>query len=452
MSARPYSWFPLATADPVPGDPDAITRDAARYAEIAESIDTATSRLDNIASSSDMRADAVDAVRTKAEEIAKEVGKAHDRYETVASALSTYAQELRTAQAEADALLARAQTAQHAIDSATTEHTLAASAWTYLDEDATDDERRRAWNRLTAARTEVNDTEITLQHLRDELDLVIHHRDEAAQRAIDSIGAAIDGSELNDGWWDNWGSDVASMVSSVAGTISTIAGVASLFLGWVPILGQALALTAVIAGGVALLADIALAFNHEQDWFTVAIGIASIASFGYGRMVSRGVVAVSQSTTTAVSTTARLTARSGNPAIRALRSAVAQIGRSRLPSGELTVPRLFSGGLRLAPSTYATAFRAAKSQVLGSHNPLLALAGRAELINNGFVLQELEQVVLHPKALPVVAGAFQNALLQTKRATRLYLVDSGLNSYSSSQLLSGWLTPEEVSASERLHL
>jgi len=43
--SRPFSWFPLAGADPVPGDPVAVRAAGDRYVQIGETIDTTANQL-----------------------------------------------------------------------------------------------------------------------------------------------------------------------------------------------------------------------------------------------------------------------------------------------------------------------------------------------------------------------------------------------------------------------
>ena len=63
-------------------------------------------------------------------------------------------------------------------------------------------------------------------------------------------------------------------------------GIASLFLGWVPILGHVLVAVSLVTGIVALIADLLLAVNGEGSVMTVILDVAALDSFGIGRALA----------------------------------------------------------------------------------------------------------------------------------------------------------------------
>lgn len=75
-------------------------------------------------------------------------------------------------------------------------------------------------------------------------------RDAAARRAADAIHDVIENDALEDGWTDkfkNWVHENAgwlTQISKWAGRIALWAGVAALALGWIPVIGQAIAAVA----------------------------------------------------------------------------------------------------------------------------------------------------------------------------------------------------------------
>ncbi|WP_329677004.1 hypothetical protein [Cellulomonas sp.] len=280
---RPYSWFPLAAVDPVPGDPQAVLSGGLRYRDVADKISSAASLLGDLTSTSAAGAvsDAVDTIRDASAKVAAEITTAHGRYRDVGDALVAYAQELSRAQEGSLQALHAAQSAQQALDHASAQVRTSARA---LDDAVDEAERTVHQTRLHRARTSRDEADASLSRARGDLEEAVALRDQAARRAIDAIEASTGSDDLNDGWWDNWGSKVAHAVSSVAGMIASVAGVAALVLAWVPVLGEALAAVAVIAGAVALVADIALLIAGEGDWKSVALGVLGLATFGAGRV------------------------------------------------------------------------------------------------------------------------------------------------------------------------
>ncbi|HEY5555110.1 MAG TPA: hypothetical protein VIK43_09330, partial [Cellulomonas sp.] len=226
-----------------------------RYLDVAEKISSAANLLDGLTSSSAAGAvsDAVDAIRDASAKVAAEITTAHGRYLDVGDALVAYAQELSRAQEDSLQALHAAQSAQQALDHASAQVRTSARA---LDDAVDEAERTVHQTRLHRARTSRDEADASLSRARGDLEEAVALRDQAARRAIDAIDASTGSDDLNDGWWDNWGSKVAHAVSSVAGMIASVAGIAALFLAWVPVLGEALAALAVIAGAVALVADI----------------------------------------------------------------------------------------------------------------------------------------------------------------------------------------------------
>jgi hypothetical protein len=257
--------------DTVPGDPQAVLSGGLRYQDVAEQISSAASLLGDLtnASAAGAVSDAVDAIRDASAKVAAQITTAHGRYKDVGDALVAYAQELSRAQEDSLQALHAAQSAQQALDQASAQVRTSTRA---LDDAVDEAERTVHQARLHRARTS-----------RDEADARLSG-DQAARRAIDAIEATTGSDDLNDGWWDNWGSKVAHAVSSVAGMIAGVAGIAALVLAWVPGLGEALAAVAMIAGAVALVADIALLIAGEGDWKTVALGVLGLATFGAGRV------------------------------------------------------------------------------------------------------------------------------------------------------------------------
>ncbi|MBE7702359.1 hypothetical protein H9623_18870 [Oerskovia sp. Sa1BUA8] len=112
--SRPYDWYPLASTDPVPGDPDVVHSVGIAYREVAQAILDARANLLAIADMDGMTSEAVEEIGTKAKEIAEEISKVRTRYQETGDALIEYQVALRGAQADADDALVRARAAHEA--------------------------------------------------------------------------------------------------------------------------------------------------------------------------------------------------------------------------------------------------------------------------------------------------------------------------------------------------
>ena len=285
--SRPLSWYPLAAADPVPGDPITVVSTGHRYLAVAESIQAAADRLSEVADLGEMRSDAVDAIRDRAIEVAAKVRSARGRYVEVGSALTDYGQALDVAQRDSLEALVAAQSAQESVDQAAGTVARALSA---LHDDAPLDAEDLASQQVALSRARVrrDDADVAVSRARLVLEVAVAGRDQAAERAIGRIDTATDDG-LDDGWWENWGATVAHTLSSVAGIIASVVGILALVLCWVPVLGQALAVVATLATAVKLVADVALAAHGEGTWGDVAFDAFGLVTFGAGRVLATAV-------------------------------------------------------------------------------------------------------------------------------------------------------------------
>lgn len=453
---RPTSWYPLAATDPVPGDPAAVAQDAQDHRTISDEILAAASSLDVLTADAGMQSLAVREVRNRSLAVAESIRSVRDRYVAVAEALETYAVALRHAQEAADDLLVRARTTQQALDEADQQRLRALMMVCDLEDDPTAEQAdiRTMTNRLSAARSAVDDAELRLAGLRDELDVITRERDAAAQRAIDMINTARAEDGLDDGWWHDWGHDVATRVSAVAGKVATVAGTASLVLGWVPFLGPALALTATLAGAASLVSNLLLAYHGEKGWTDAGMDALGMVSFGWGKAVGRGLRTLSREMPDALTAARGLVNRSGHPAVSDARAAAAVNAATRgwLPTGGLTLRGLFSNGWRAAPDTYRSAFRAAAFQVGAGPNALLAMAGRGDVIANRVLLEDVASAVVHKDSVAAINPLLAKASSLEQQVVWIHGIDVATNAYGVGQLTTALTSPPAESARERLRL
>lgn len=312
--SRQLSWYPLASSDPVPGDPVAVRVAGQDYQQVAQAINSAAGALEQIASIEGNVSYAVDEIRQKATDVAGDIRRAYDRYDRVGAALVEYASALDSAQVESEAALRDAQNAQHAIDSA---GTTIASASRSLNDAVDEDEKTLHQNRLDRARHARDDAEIQLAAARRRLDDAVALRDSAARTAGDKVHDITGSDGLRDSLWDNLNlGAICSVISDIAGLVASVAGILALVLCWVPVLGQALATVALIASAVKLVADLALALFDDGSWADVAWGVVAVASFGVGRVLSFA----AQGVTRGAAGVARLAAGRVGALSRAIRS------------------------------------------------------------------------------------------------------------------------------------
>ncbi len=338
------TWEPLASENPIPGDPDVSSRAADHYGDVATSMAEAYRALGVIQDMDGFTSDAVEALRSKAEDVRGEIVKAKSRYEAASSALATYAVKHRDAQEAAQALLVRAQDAADQVESAERSADTTRSSY---DEAVT---RSRStgeapdpslWQAVTAADTAESQARGALSSIIGELPEIESQWHSDAAAAADAISESVKADDLNDGWWEKWGSAVANFVSKWAGRIAMWAGIAALVLGWVPILGQVLAVLALVMTVVALVADIALVAHGEGDWVNILLGVLAVATFGVGRLI--GSLAKSRGLAGAASAGARQTRLAQN---------ITRFGSPRTRSVVANAWSRAQAGFRSAPATW----------------------------------------------------------------------------------------------------
>lgn len=418
--SRPYSWYPLASSDPVPGDPAVVRSGGDHYRQIATAIGDAERVLRTLVDAQDAVSQAVEAIRDRTHAVADRIRQAHGRYDTAGDALVGYAIQLDLAQSESLDALHLAQTAQRRLDLADE----SVRRWTLATDDAEDHGEdaltlRRA---LGAARQDRSDAEYDLARARLQLEEAVARRDDAAQRATDRLDTGTaDG--LDDGWWEDWGADVAQVVSTWGGNIATVTGMLTLVLGWVPILGQVLAVVTVAAGAVALVADIALAIKtgDGQAWFNVAMGLVGLVTFGAGRALAGAVDAFSLSARAA----------SSQAAVQASRSLLSRLlpVPSRTPAAA-SVADTSMDSLAAIGKPFTGRLAAAWAQVRSARgmDRALALAGHGDLVtqNSALRAQLWDAFPFRPAAfLTLVGPSVQGAALEAA-ATVLYVGDTAM--------------------------
>ncbi|MET8132029.1 putative T7SS-secreted protein [Streptomyces sp. NPDC005251] len=279
------------SSDPIPGDAEEVARLGRDLRRTAEAIQKQAKEIKALSSVESWKSKAAEEFRKEAEEAEGKLRKAFRRYDAAADALGEkvaedgpskeYASELHRAQTMADKALRDARDAHD-------EHESSSGAIDKLPKHTAHDDpdREKLEKRRTAATSAMQRAQKALAEAKDVRDL-------AAKRARNAIRSAIDHDGLKDGTWDkfkDWVHDNASWINEVlewTGWVATICGTLSLLVGWIPVIGQALA---GVLGSIALLATIIslaghilLALAGEGSWFDVALDVVGIATMGIGR-------------------------------------------------------------------------------------------------------------------------------------------------------------------------
>lgn len=440
--SRPLTWYPLASSDPVPGDPVVVRAGGDHYRRVAEAIGDAEKVLRTLVGAQEAVSEAVDAIRDRTVAVADRIRQAYQRYDAAGDALVGYSIQLDLAQHESLDALHTAQTAQRTVDDANStirRLTLQIDDAEGQGEDVTASRRALATTRVQRA-----DAEVAVARARLLLEQAVARRDEAARRALETLDDGLD-DKLNDTWWEDWGAETAQVVSTWAGGIATTAGLLSLVLGWVPGLGPALAAVSVIAGAIALVADIALAVKRGDgdDWFNVTMGALGILSFGASRLLTGSLKAFQASTTAARAQIAQ----------QVPTTALARLWY-RLTPGDVVGRGLAGAESALTRGASRQSIALQQIRELRGWDRALALAGHGDVVrlNNQVRADLLAAFPFRPAAFMALIGpAFRGAAVEAAASVK-YVGDVALTFTSVTKFAVDQLAPSPATSEERLHL
>ena len=301
MGRRPRDWYPVADNDPIPGDADQMAALGKQLRKTAAELERQIRNLKAVADVEAWDSKAGKEFRQKAKGNVKKLEAALTRYDTAADAIGTrvtenggtihdkihaepkdYASDLNRAQEIADAALRDAKdaderkgTAQRSLDTLSDNKSGSDSP---SDGQASD--RKKIEAKRDAAHGEI---EAAKEKIRQAKAI----RDAAADRARESIDGVISHDALKDGFWETLVNNIAEITS----IISTWCGILSLVVGWIPVIGQALAgvlgAIAMIATLVNTLATLIQVFQGNAKLMDLGMSALGFLMMGVGKAFSK---------------------------------------------------------------------------------------------------------------------------------------------------------------------
>lgn len=296
------SWEPLASEDPIPGDPAGVAALAARLRAVADTISEQGGQLRDVGAECFWEGDAADGFQRVQEELPPLLDAVHSRYRAAADALDTYVEPLLAAQSEARAALADAREAE--AQRSTAERGITAM------EDFTRSESQRAMTSSQAGEdppyqaqdwsgadwnARLGDADDALAAARARLDRAVFSRDRAGQNAAGTVRAAADDSLQDDqsllGRFKRTVSNAARAITealpieelaAIVAVAAAVLVIATLLIPGVNLLTAALVLG---VAGLAFDSMVWAADDFEADTgVMVALGVVGLATLGVGRV------------------------------------------------------------------------------------------------------------------------------------------------------------------------
>ena len=261
--------------EPLVGDSSILQTKGARYIELATQIGQSLQALDQITNEAETSSKAMDQFRELATNVRNDIAKTQGLYNGTGSALQVYAGQLQAAKSVADpaaALIAQyvdsAFTAQINVNTAYSELATAKYRRDHAAADITPEDRARLQTKVTNAQTKYNQCQSSLQSIQADLEYQKQRwtnnngygggkelKDISAAQAANSINDVFDVESvkgLEDSKWEKikaWWDQVYKVVS----IICDVASFLSMFLAWVPGLGQVLLALAALGKILAII-------------------------------------------------------------------------------------------------------------------------------------------------------------------------------------------------------
>lgn len=252
---------------PLDGDPEVLRDTGQRYRETAAAIRSAVATLTDIARPGAMVSVAIERVRGDAEHLAGEIAAAERRYGETGEALVDYAVALADAQERAERAIRDDEEARADLDGAQARERSLRGQRSDLarSSDAADAETsgqlQTVDRLLRLASGAAADAGAASAAARRRFDDAVDDRDRAARAAIARIHDVVEGSDLNDSFWDNVGGVFHDIVDFLADALEALVDAIVAVLEAIAVLIVAVlaVLAAVLLLGLVVLVALALA-------------------------------------------------------------------------------------------------------------------------------------------------------------------------------------------------
>lgn len=266
----------------IDGDPDAIAGHSTYYAQIAESVATSITKLRTVTDGLVTTSDAVAAFAEVANEAATNLVEVDERYRNIADQLAVYAAALRDLKVSAG----MTQSAAHgeARDRTTAIHQRH-EAWNdYLAADPQGPDRVTYHQLYVAHDRTVDELVASIAARQRDFDQLIEDWRSKANACADAIYAVVNGSSLNDSWWDSF----VSWMEGVLPTLELILDIVSIVLTVVAFI---LVLTGVGAPIAAALFAIARIVQLVSKALTIIRLVVTVVEVARGKKSPTALIA-----------------------------------------------------------------------------------------------------------------------------------------------------------------
>lgn len=272
----------------IPGDPVVLRSTGQRYRDTAAAIRAAVSDLEEIARPGAMVSLAVDRVRSDAAVVAREIAAAERRYAETGEALLDFAAALQAAQADAERAIHDAAAASAEEETAVSHtDTLRSRLLEQSVGDVGQAESGALERSIAGADADVAALQAARSAAVERYIEALGDRDRAASAAIERIRDVVEGSSLNDSFWDDVGGALRgalalaaraldAMIDLIAAVVTAVVElIVTVLVVIAAVLVLGLAILAAIAVGVIALALLAVVLAAVLVLAVVAVAIVA---------------------------------------------------------------------------------------------------------------------------------------------------------------------------------
>ncbi|KOU34898.1 hypothetical protein [Streptomyces sp. WM6378] len=276
MSIRKLDWSPLdLDKDPIHADPDRVRQSQARYEHIATTIDDANARLGMIvdSNSESLAGQYVEGLKKDAGSLKDSLTKAGVRYHDVSNEIAKYEPDLDRGLSETEGALHDAEAAETAQTKA---HALP-DAQKSPDGITSPEEQQKGNDKNKA----VSEADASMSAAKTRLNNALDALNVAGKRFGDAVNSKRYDDGLNDSFSDKLDA-VMAKISQVFSIIGMILGVLAILIPGVNIL----IIGGLVAGAIALVANIVLYVDGRGSIVDVVLGAVGLGLAGLGAIAS----------------------------------------------------------------------------------------------------------------------------------------------------------------------
>ena len=289
--ARPADFEPLASSDPVPGEPDEITALGKRYADTATEIARQAANLRKLATATPQgwKGQAGTVFASHASDLSTRISRAQARYAAAGSALQACGGPMYDAQQRAYAAVRQAKDAEQQLAANVPgPPPPAGNPPLTAQEQAAERTRQSAYT----------DAQTLMSQARSRFNDAVHDYQTSAASAARKIMNEIGHDGLKDSWWDRnfgWISQVFKYIAIAVIVLAVVALILAcpLSAGLLVALGASASMLGTIGTaigwtlfGLTVLQaafDGTAAATHKESWTAFSLDIVALAAFGFGK-------------------------------------------------------------------------------------------------------------------------------------------------------------------------